>query len=179
MEKQKSFFSDMVKPFLVLVCICLAASALLGYVHGVTEPIIEETNLKRAEETRIAVLPGAASFTEVEVDNEALGITGAFKEDSGKGYVMTASNKGYGGPVVVTVGLDENGKIVGIKADVSTETSGVGSKVGEQVYMDKFVGVEGSSSVEGITGATYTSVAVKNGVNAILAAFETVKEAAK
>ena len=60
MEKQKTFFTDMVKPFLVLVCICLVMAALLAYVHGVTEPIIEEMTLKRAEETRIAVLPGAA-----------------------------------------------------------------------------------------------------------------------
>lgn len=179
MAKQSSFFADMAKPFIVLVCICLAASALLAYVHGETEPIIEEMNLKRAEETRAAVLPGAGGFTEVEVDLESLHITGAFAENSGKGYVMTASNKGYGGAVVVTVGLDENGSIVGIKADVSTETSGVGSKVGQQSYLDNYLGAAGSANVDGITSATYTSVAVRTGVNAILAAFDTVKEAAK
>ena len=179
MEKNKSFFTDMVKPFLVLVCICLVMAALLAYVHGMTEPIIEEMTLKRAEETRIAVLPGATSFTEVEVDKDALGITGAFVENDGKGYVMTASNKGYGGPVVVTVGLDADGKIVGISADVSTETSGVGSKVGAQSYLDKYLGASRIANVDGITSATYTSVAVRTGVNAILAAFETVKEAAK
>ena len=179
MAKKNSFFTHMVLPFLVLVCICLAAAALLGYVHKVTEPIIEEMTLKRAEETRVAVLPGATGFTEVEADLEALGITGAYVENNGLGYVMTASNKGYGGPVVVTVGLDENGTIVGIKADASTETSGVGSKVGQQSYLDRYLGAAGTSNVDGITSATYTSVAVRTGVNSILAAFETIKEAAK
>ena len=179
MAKQSTFFADMAKPFIVLVCICLAAAALLGYVHEVTEPIIEEMTLKRAEETRAAVLPGANGFTEVEVDAAALGITGAFKENNGLGYVMSAAYKGYGGDVTVTVGLDENGAIVGINADVSKETQGVGSKVGQPAYMDQFIGVTGSSNVDIMSQATYTSTAVRNGVNAILAAFETVKEAAK
>ena len=179
MAKQSTFFADMAKPFIVLVCICLAAAALLGYVHEVTEPIIEEMTLKRAEETRAAVLPGANGFTEVEVDAAALGITGAFKENNGLGYVMSAAYKGYGGDVTVTVGLDENGAIVGINADVSKETQGVGSKVGQEDYITRYIGASGSAEIDGISGATYTSTAVKSGVNAILAAFETVKEAAK
>ena len=179
MAKQSTFFADMAKPFIVLVCICLAAAALLGYVHRVTEPVIEKITLERAEATRAAVLKGANGFTEVEVDTDALGITGAFVENSGLGYVMTAAYKGYGDDVTVTVGLDENGTIVGISADVSKETSGVGSKVGEEAYITRYVGTSGSASIDGISGATYTSTAVKNSVNAILAAFETVKEAAK
>ncbi len=179
MTKTSSFTADMLKPFLVLVCICLAAAALLGYVHGVTEPIIEKITLDRAEATRSAVLSGAQGFTEVEVDAEALGIKEAFVENSGLGYVMTAAYKGYGDDVTVTVGLDPDGTIVGISADVSKETSGVGSKVGEEAYITRYVGTSGTASIDGISGATYTSTAVKNGVNAILAAFETVKEAAK
>ena len=169
-------FQEMIKPLLVLVVICLVVSALLGFTNSVTAPIVEENERIKAEETRQSVLPGAQSFTEIACDTEALGITSAYKEDSGKGYVITAARKGYGGDVVVTVGIDANGKVVGLSANVSTETSGVGSKAGLPAYTEKYIGLSGSASgVDKISGATYSSTAVRNGVSAALAAYDAVK----
>ena len=168
-------FNEMVKPLLVLVCICLVVAALLGLTNNLTAPIIEKNTLAAAEQTRRDVLAGAEGFTEIDCDTEALGITGAYRENSGLGYVITAANKGYGGEVTVTVGLNAEGKIVGISADVSTETSGVGSKAGKTDYTDQFLGLGGScDSVDTISGATYSSTAVKKGVNAALAAFNAI-----
>lgn len=169
-------FNEMIKPIIVLVAICLVVSALLGITNSVTAPIIEENARIEAEQTRAAVLPGAAGFTEINCDFAALGITGAFKENSGLGYVVTAANKGYAGDVVVTVGLDNDGKIVGISADVGTETSGVGTKAGAEGYLANYVGLSGNcDGVDTISNATFSSVAVKNGVNAALKAFDTIK----
>ena len=168
-------FQEMIRPLIVLVLICLAVSALLGFTNSVTAPIIEENKRTVAEQTRRSVLEGAESFTEIECDKEALGITGAYREDSGKGYVITAERKGYGGMVTVTVGLDADGRIVGLSADVSTETSGVGSKAGREDYTGRFIGQTDSSSVDKISGATYSSTAVKNGVDAAVAAFTAIR----
>ena len=173
------FVQEILKPFIVLVCICLIAAALLGYTHGVTDPIILEMRDKAAQEARIAVLPGATSFTKVDCDTDALGIVEAYKEDNGLGYVMVAQNKGYGGEVVATVGLDQYGNIVGILADVSSETQGVGTKVGIQAYLDNYIGNAHPAQVDGISGATYSSNAMRESIVAIVNAFDTVKEAAK
>lgn len=173
------FVHEMLKPFAVLVCICLVAAGLLGYMHGVTDPIIEEMKEKTAQEARIAVLPGATSFTEVDCDTEALGIDSAYKEDTGLGYVLTAERKGYGGNVVATVGLDQYGNIVGILADVSSETQGVGTKVGISAYLDQYIGNEHPASVDGISGATYSSNAMRESVVAIINAYKEIKEAGK
>ena len=174
--KQGNTFQEMIKPLLVLVIICLVVSALLGFTHSVTAPIVEENERIAAEATRKAVLAGSGSFTEIECDAEALGITSAYKEDAGKGYVITASRKGYGGQVVVTVGIDGSGKVVGLSANVSTETSGVGSKAGLPVYTEKYIGLSGSAAgVDKISGATYSSTAVRNGVSAALAAYDAIK----
>ena len=174
--KQNNTFQEMIKPLLVLVVICLVVSALLGFTNSVTAPIVEENERIAAEQTRRAVLAGAESFTEIECDAEALGITSAYKEDSGKGYVITAGRKGYGGEVVVTVGIDGSGKVVGLSANVSTETSGVGSKAGLPAYTDKYIGLSGSADgVDTISGATYSSTAVRNGVSAALAAYDAIK----
>ena len=174
--KTNNTFNEMIKPLIVLVAICLVVSALLGLTNSVTAPIIAENKRLAAEATRKSVLSGAESFSEIECDTAALGITGAYKEDSGKGYVITAENKGYGGMVVVTVGLDADGKIVGLDANVSTETSGVGSKAGKEDYVNQFIGLTGdSSSVDTISNATYSSTAVKTGVDAALNAFSAIK----
>ncbi len=173
---KNNVWQDLLKPVVVLLCISLAAAVLLGFVNSKTEPIIEENARIKAEATRSAVLPGAKGFEEIKCDTAALDIDSAYKETSGLGYVVTSSHKGYGGDVTVTVGLDKDGKIVGISADVSTETSGVGSKTGEPKYLDQFLGLSGNADgVDKLTGATYSSTAIKSGVNAALAAFEKIK----
>ena len=147
-----------------------------GGVNSITAPIITENARIKAESTRKEVLPGASAFTEIDCDLEALDLTGAFKENSGLGYVFTSSHKGYGGPVVVTVGLSPEGKIIGLSVDVSTETTGIGSKAGRADYVDRFIGLSGDvSQVDSISGATYSSNALKAGLKAALAAFEALR----
>ena len=174
--KKENTFHEMIRPLLILVAICLVVAALLAVTNSVTAPIIAENKRVAAEQTRRAVLADAESFTEIACDTAALGITGAFREDSGKGYVITAAHKGYGGPVEVTVGLDADGKIIGLSVDVSKETSGVGSKAGADDYITRFIGLGGDSKgVDTISGATYSSAAVKAGVDAALAAFAEIR----
>lgn len=169
-------FSTLVKPVIVLFAICLVVSVLLAYTNSITAPIIEENDRIAAEATRSAVLEGSKSFTLIDCDTEALGIESAYREDSGLGYVITAGYKGYGGVVTVTVGLNPEGQVVGLSADVSTETSGVGSKAGQEDYLAQYKGLQGSAQgADTISGATYSSTAVKNGVNAALAAYDKIK----
>ncbi len=177
-KKQNSFWQDMARPVVVLVIICLVASALLGAVNAKTKPVIEENKNAAAVQTRKEVLPAAAAFEELPVSDElaARGVTGIFRGDGNSGYVVTAVNKGYGGDVVVTVGFDADGAILKVKADVSTETTGVGSKVGEDAVLDRFTGVTGSAdNVTLRSGATYTSNAVRSSVNAALDAVAAVR----
>lgn len=175
-KKKNSMFQDMIKPVLVLLIIAAVVAALLAFVHNITEPIIAENNRIAAELARQAVLPEADGFTEITYDGEELNITSAYKADNGCGYVFTSANKGYGGDVVVTIGLDADGTIVGIKADVSTETSGVGSKAGDEKYLSNYMGISGSDDdIDTISGATYSSTAVKTGVASVLEAFEALK----
>jgi electron transport complex protein RnfG len=180
MKKKNTVFHDMIQPLIVLVLICLVVSALLGFTNSVTAPIVEQHKQEEAARVRKEVLGidagSEAAFTEIDCDTEALGIESAFREDSGRGYVVTARNKGYGdGGVTVTVGLDAEGKVIGLSADVTSETKGVGSKTGEKSFTDRFLGLTGNcDAIDGITGATYSSKAVKAGVNAALAAYAAI-----
>ena len=168
---KSSLFQDILKPFIVLVVICLVTSALLGVTNEMTKDVIAENERAAAEATRKAVLPGATTFTEIPAD-PSWGVDGVYKEDSGLGYVITAHHKGYGGDVVVTVGFDNNGSITQVSADTSTETQGVGSKAGKEDYLAQYAGVSGKAeNVELITSATFSSTAVRESVNKALGAF--------
>ena len=87
MEKKNTFWTEMARPVVVLVIICLVASALLGFTNAKTAPVIEENIRIEAEKTRKAVLPAASEFAELEVSGEqaANGVTGIFEGDNGTG----------------------------------------------------------------------------------------------
>jgi len=176
MNKEK--FETTFKPFLVLVGICVVVTLLLAFTNSITAPVIAKNKAEAEEKTRQSVLAGATAFSQVSCDTESLGVQSVYKDDGGAGYVITAVEKGYKGDVTVTVGVDGSGKIVGLNADVSTETTGVGSRAGGSAYIQKFIGLSGSAdSVDTISGATYSSTAVKKGVAAALKAFDAVKGA--
>ena len=176
---KSSFVSEILKPFLVLVIICLAASLLLGATNALTADVIAANEAAAMEATRRSVLPGAGSFTELEAD-PALGVDSIFKEDSGLGYVITASYKGYGGYVTVTLGFDAEGSVVGISADVSSETQGVGTKAGAVQHLSQYMGVDVDfNGVDLITSATYSSTAVHESVKAATAAYQAISGEAK
>ena len=167
---KKEFLNEMAKPFIVLVCICLVAAGLLAFIHKVTAPVIEENALAQAEATRKEVLPSATAFEEIAL-TDTMEVDSIYKDAGGSGYVVTASVYGYHGDVTVTIGFDSDRKILALSADVSSETSGVGTKAGQDAYLSKYIGLsEGAENVDLISGATYSSNAVRTAVENAIAA---------
>ena len=174
---KSNFYKEMAYPFIVLVVIALVAAALLGITNNFTAPVIEENARIEAENTRKAVLPEATSFVEVAVE-EGMNVDSIYKDEGGSGYVITAGSKGYGGNVVVTIGFSNEGEIVGISADASSETQGVGSKTGQQAHLDKFLGrteAPGDDSSVLIASATLSSRAFRTAVNNAYAALAMIQ----
>ncbi|HUV29714.1 MAG TPA: FMN-binding protein [Acidobacteriota bacterium] len=97
-------------------------------------------------------------------------ITGLAVEAPGPG--------GYGGDVVVMIGVDlRAGQMVGMEIIQHNETPGVGSQVERPAFRKQWSGLSVSEPVQltaqggkidAISGATYSSKAVINGTNAIV-----------
>lgn len=157
------FVKDFLIPVVVLTVICAVVSAALVFTYQATKPIIDEAKNAEANAARAVVLPGASGFEEVELSAQIEGAVDAYKETSGKGYVVTASAQGYGGPVNLMVGFDENGTITGVKMLEHQETPGFGAKLAEDSYGAGYVGKTASdyTEVDGISGASITSKAYK------------------
>ena len=200
MEKKNTFWTEMARPVVVLVVICLVASALLGFTNAKTAPVIEENIRIEAEKTRVAmsaVVPEGSEFTDaLEIPQAAIdaakaqggtvselyGVTNGGAE---AGYVAKVAASGSQGTITMMVGIDANGAITGISVVSHSETSGIGTKVvgnepnsaGEPV-LDQFIGMSGSGSlvvgknVIAVSGATVSTKGITMGANAALAAVE-------
>jgi hypothetical protein len=109
----KSGKMSLFAPVIVLVCICFVASFMLAGVYGLTKPVIDELTERTNTEARMAVLPTADGFSEVTNVELANGVKDAFVAKNGAGLVCRTSFNGFGGAVILMVGVDANGQITG------------------------------------------------------------------
>ena len=165
---------DLFAPSIVLVCICLVAALLLAFTYQVTAPKIAENEIKAANEARNEVMPEAnGEFEQVDIAELEANVDEVFKATNGAGYVITTSTKGFGGAIKVMTAIDNDGNILKVKVtDASNETPGLGSKTAsEATFTDQFAGKSEVTDFQAITGASFSSRGVYNGVLAALAQF--------
>ena len=161
-----------------LLAICIVVAAALAGVNGITKPVIDELNAKATQEAISAVLPGGFD-TEVTDYADATGIVSKVYQGEG-GYAVEVGPGGFDNTITMMVGIDNEGKVLGISVVSHTETAGLGAVAADGTpkgiaFRDQFVGQSGSVSVtkdggtmDAITGATITSRAICVGVNAAL-----------
>ncbi len=175
-------------PAVSLLLICAVVTALLGLTNSVTAPQIEKLALETQEAAKKEVLPNAASFSD-EKQTEKDGEMYPYFEglsDSGEtiGYVFQTSAKGYGGDIVVMVGVLGDGTVAGVSILSISETAGLGMNAKNASFLQQFVGKSGTigvqkngssdTEIQALTGATITSKAMASAVNQALALYETV-----
>lgn len=175
----KNTFKNIIKPVLVLTCICLVVSVLLAYVNSVTAPIISEAEQKAAQEAMAEVLSEADAFEKIAFDNLPERVDEVYRAENGSGYVFMMTTKGYGGDMKLICGIKDDGTIEACKTLSHSETSGLGSKTAEDPYRNQYCGktADTLSEVDAISGATISSTAYMNAVKDAVTAFEMVKEA--
>ena len=160
--------------FLIAAVVALA----LAGVNAVTAPIIEELNAAKTQEAISAVLPGGFE-NELTDFADATGIVSKIYQGA-NGYAVEVGPGGFDNTITMMVGIDNEGKVLGISIVSHTETAGLGAVAAAGTpagiaFRDQFVGASGSVSVtkdggtmDAITGATITSRAICVGVNAAL-----------
>ena len=164
---------NIIAPVLVLVAICLVASAMLAGVFQVASPIIDTRAAEAATQARSAVLPDGDTFKKWEGEL-AEGVQDAYTAENGAGMVCSTAFNGFNGAVELMIGMDAEGKVTGIQVMSQSETPGVGSNALTEEFRSRFTGLTSADGVDAYSGATFTSKAVKNGVNAAAAQFEII-----
>ncbi len=168
---------DIIKMGLKLLLITSVAAFALGLTYLVTEEPIALQIARANTEARMAVLPGASEFEPVDFAQkdypQILEIFEGHLEGEPIGYTLKVSGKGYGGTLEVIVGIGKNGIIEAVRVGSHQETPGLGAKALEPRFRDQFKGLAtdrpiGDEDVSAITGATITSKAVTQAVNAAI-----------
>lgn len=125
-----------VKPSLIIMAVAFVASLALSHVKSFTEPSIARQAKEKEENALKAVLPGYSIGEKKMVDVNGTSFTywTAAKQDGekeAKGYAFIASEPGYSGDVRSMVGVDDQGKVLGISILQQTETPGLGARATE------------------------------------------------
>ena len=161
-----------------LLAICIVVAAALAGVNAITKPVIDELNAAAIQEAIAPVLPGGCD-NEVSDFTDATGIVSKVYQGA-NGYAVEVGPGGFDNTITMMVGIDNEGKVLGISVVNHTETAGLGAVADADTpkgiaFREQFMGASGSVSVtkdggtmDAITGATITSRAICVGVNAAL-----------
>ena len=181
-----------IKNTVVLVSITLAAALILAVVYAVTKETIAAAEAKERMDSYYAVMDGAKEFKELtdgsvaewngKDEKEAAEILSAYRaydENGGMiGIVVSAlSHNGYGGDIVLSLGVGKDGVITAVKVTSMSETSGLGAECQNEKFSGQFKGksaiplvytkkgAENDNEIDALTGATITTKAVLEAVN--------------
>ena len=186
---------SMIKDAAILFAITLIAGLLLGVVYEVTKDPIAEQKALRKNKACKEVFQDAAGFETLELseavseESSAATINEVSKAVAENGTVLgyvldITTHEGYNGDIQFTMGIKMDGTVNGISLLSISETPGLGMKA-EEVLKPQFAGKNVSlfsytkngaatpDQIDAISGATITTNALVNGVNAGLEFFKT------
>lgn len=194
---------NIIKNTCVLTAITLVSGLLLGLVYEVTKEPIALSKEKAKQEAYKQVLSEADAFeTDSSFDQETakdilnganlggctidevvVGMSGS----EVAGYVITStSSEGYGGNIQISTGITSDGTVNGVAILSISETAGLGMKATEPEFLNQYqgknveaftvtkTGAANESEIDALSGATITSNAVTNAINASLSYFQQV-----
>ncbi|WP_300349005.1 RnfABCDGE type electron transport complex subunit G [Clostridium sp.] len=165
---------------LILFLITSFAGLLLGVANDFTKEVIAQ-NSKLSSDDLKEILPNANKIEdyafEKSEDSKVSEVYEAKKDSNTEGFVLKVSPKGFNGAIDMVVGISNEGEISGIKILSQAETPGLGARVEEKEFTDKFKGIgikeevkivksspKNNTEIQGLTGATISSNAVLSGI---------------
>ena len=176
--KKESNLKYVARLTLTLLLIATVVAAALAVVNQITEPIIQRVNAEKTQKAIEIVLPGGYE-EEITDYADASGIVSKVYKGA-NGYALEVSPAGFDNTITMMVGVDLEGKVLGISVVSHTKSAGLGavaasSNSAGQAFRDQFIGLSGNilvskdgGTVDAITNATVTSRAICDGVNAAL-----------
>lgn len=195
--------NTILKNTISITVITLVAGLALGVVQDITAGPIATQQEKSKEEAYKTVFEDADKFEAYSVDDglaAALADNGftaqtideimVAQDSSGEtlGYAFTVTDsEGYGGDIQFAMGVQNDGTLNGISILSISETAGLGMKANTDSFKDQFknkkvekfsytkTGATSDDQIDAISGATITTNAMTNGVNAGLCAFQYVE----
>ena len=182
----KSNLSNMV---LCLTIVCLICSVLLGGAYALTAEPISKANADILKESVRTVLPAGGELSgsrPVKVGGQASEYYVCSNNGVPVAYAIKSTSVGFGGPLVLMVGITADGKVYNTAVLSHSETPGLGAKcTTDEHFKNQFKGFDPSvkklsvkkdgGDVDAITASTITSRAYTLAIKNAVEAFKTIK----
>lgn len=180
---------SIIKTGAILLVIGFVCTLILTVCNYVTKDRIKMLSFQAEQDALTETLPEADKFVKMSYESDGI-ITAVYEakaeDKSVVGYCVKAEPVGYGGAISMIVGVDVNGAVTGVKIISMSETAGLGANASKPEFTNGFVGktadikvnkkgAPGENEIAAISGATVTSKAVTEGVNAAIAAVDSLK----
>ncbi len=160
-----------IMPAVVLTSICIIVAVLLAVVNMITKPFIDRAEFAAIEASLKEVMPDAEFDPQPDAlaDGAPETIRAVYTDKKGGGKVVVLiTNKGYTGKEIgITVGIDNDGKIINLKITKNEESIVPDIVKPGGNYGDAYVGVGADEVADLVTGATvyFTESAIKAAVS--------------
>ena len=162
---------------LTLLIIAASMAAALAAVNQFTAPKIAHFQEEKTQEAINVVLPGGGE--EIAFTDASGLVSTVYASEAG--YAVEVKPMGFDNTIIMMVGINKAGEVLGIQVISHSETASLGAVAAAttsagEAFRGQFVGMSGTlavtkdgDEVEAITGATVTSRAICVGINAALA----------
>lgn len=180
---------SIIKTGLILLVIGFVCTLLLSVCNYMTKDRIVKLSLEAEQAAMMSTLPEAEKFAKLsdKTDGVVTAVYEGKKEDKTVvGYCVKVEPVGYGGAISMMVGIDTEGTVTGVDIVEMSETPGLGAKASNEDFTNQYMGKNGEikviksgaakeNEISAISGATVTSKAVTQGVNAAIAVAEKLR----
>ncbi len=148
-----------------LIALVLIPLLLLGAAFGLNS-LARKNHQEKHVELMETLLPGGKDFELVPYDGEDANIRSVHK--SSAGYIVETATHGYVDDIVMYVGVDNNGKVIGLVVYEAYETPGIGQRIlTDHVFLSHFLNKTGNFAIgsaeeqesDGFSGATWDTAA--------------------
>jgi len=160
-----------------LLAICAVVALALAGVNTITKDQIAANKAAKTQAALAKVLPGVEGLEKMELAADAGIVTGIY--GAGNSYAVEVAPSGFGGAITMMVGITD-GKVTGISIISHAETPGLGAVASADTdkgvaFRNQFQGLvsgitigDGENQIDALAGATISSQAIVDGVNAAL-----------
>ena len=175
---------------LCLFSVCLVSSALLAAVYAVTKEPIEVANQAKTNNAIAQVVPefeGDPVPGTIEEGGKEYSYYAVSKAGQPVGYAITSSSTGYGGALVLMVGMTADRVVYNTTVLSQSETPGLGAKCVEPDFADQFKSFnpaekklsvkKDGGDIDAITASTITSRAYAKAVETAIAVYDAITAA--
>ena len=177
MENKESV-KNVIRITAILMIITTVTAVLLAVINMFTEPVIAGNTAKAKQDAILEIFPDADDTLSLaddlgsEYPKEISDVYAVFRGGELIGYCADVASMGFSDNIGMMVGVDLANAVRGIKILEISDTPGLGMKVNDEAYLSSYISVTGEAvfggNVDAISGATFSSKGVRNGVNTAL-----------